>query len=458
MDSSHSPLSPNPGGTYAGIKATTDHGTVISFPAIEYGTYSSAFGESLRAPHPSTLIDATETTSHPAQGHDGSLQLSVTMPADAHLNEDLPVVAFIHGGGYESGRRDEPWFSGIQLATERVIMVSISYRLRLAGFAAFSNEDPNHYRGIDDCQVALEWIQRNIEDFGGDPTNVTLAGQSAGAGIALWLARRDHYRGAFRRVWAMSPGFPRSSFAKRKGVLRSVLSKPVTRTSFERIRSGKLESGYRRFRRLYPTDIGIGPAPFDADELAPLPIVISCTGQEFYEDGTVKRAEKRKPFHGFMRRHLGASRRYILNKERPIGQLLTDSMFTRAVVETAENTSGDVWVLRYQGTTSQPALHCCDIPWVLGSYQEVKGSKREFAPFVPANVPGAMHQRFLAFVHGQDPDWPAYARAVQNVLNPRKEIGRTRNSLEVFISGPRAGEEEVLEDTFRNVREGFGIA
>lgn len=136
---------------------------------------------------PGLFHDAT------AGSEDGELHIyapSGTVPVDG-----LPVLAFIHGGRFEEGSPAD--INGTALTRERFVVVSIGYRLGLAGFAQFHDDNPAHYRGIADVQLALEWLQHNIEGHGGDPTNITLIGQSAGAAIALWLARRDHYRGAF---------------------------------------------------------------------------------------------------------------------------------------------------------------------------------------------------------------------------------------------------------------------
>ena len=120
-------------------------------------------------------------------GEDGKemceLVLSITAPASAKPLDDLPVVVFIHGGSYDAGSYDEPWFNAVPFARDEVVTVSVSYRLGFSGFTRFDDEEPNRYRGIDDCEMALEWVQKNIENFGGNPTNVTLVGQSAGAGI-----------------------------------------------------------------------------------------------------------------------------------------------------------------------------------------------------------------------------------------------------------------------------------
>ena len=92
-------------------------------------------------------------------GEDGKemceLVLSITAPASAKPLDDLPVVVFIHGGSYEAGSYDEPWFNAVPFARDGVVTVSVSYRLGFSGFTRFDDDEPNRYRGIDDCEMAL---------------------------------------------------------------------------------------------------------------------------------------------------------------------------------------------------------------------------------------------------------------------------------------------------------------
>ena len=103
-----------------------------------------------------------------------------------------PVLVWIHGGGFFAGCNASPWYRGERFARDGVVLVSINYRLGIEGFLAV--EDGGVNRGVLDWLAALEWVQRNIEAFGGDPTAVTVAGQSAGgmaAAILLAIPRAD---------------------------------------------------------------------------------------------------------------------------------------------------------------------------------------------------------------------------------------------------------------------------
>ena len=121
------------------------------------------------------------------------LYLNIWTPAPGQTNKKLPVAMWIHGGAYMQGFGHEPEFDGEQWAKRNVILVTINYRLGMLGFLAhplLTEESPNHTSGnygILDQIAALKWIKNNIEQFGGDPGNVTIFGQSAGAGSVMNL-------------------------------------------------------------------------------------------------------------------------------------------------------------------------------------------------------------------------------------------------------------------------------
>jgi para-nitrobenzyl esterase len=114
------------------------------------------------------------------------LYLNIWTPASS-ANEHLPVIVWIYGGGYINGSSSMPLYWGDKLAHKGVIVVTIAYRLGPLGFLAYpelTQESPHHSSGnygLMDQIAALEWVQRNVAAFGGDPKNVTIAGQSSGS-------------------------------------------------------------------------------------------------------------------------------------------------------------------------------------------------------------------------------------------------------------------------------------
>lgn len=108
---------------------------------------------------------------------------------NARLNTDkLPVLIYFHGGGFTAGDGSEPRYDGENMAAKGVVVVTVNYRLGIFGFFAhpeLTKESPHHASGnygLMDQHAALLWVQKNIAAFGGDPSKVTIGGQSAGAG------------------------------------------------------------------------------------------------------------------------------------------------------------------------------------------------------------------------------------------------------------------------------------
>ncbi|PCC19717.1 carboxylesterase family protein [Brevibacterium aurantiacum] len=129
------------------------------------------------------------------------LRVSVTMPSEAGGHDsELPVLVWIHGGAYVAGAGDADIYDPHILVEEQnIIVVSVTYRLGVLGFLGTGK--PGHSNlGLLDQISALRWVQRNISAFGGDPSNVTIAGQSAGADSCAHLMIAQATEGLFHRV------------------------------------------------------------------------------------------------------------------------------------------------------------------------------------------------------------------------------------------------------------------
>jgi para-nitrobenzyl esterase len=140
------------------------------------------------------------------------LYLNVWAPADA-IGADLPVMVWIYGGGFQFGSSANPVYDGTALAQRAVVLVTLNYRVGIFGFLAhpeLSSESPQHVSGnygLLDQIAALQWVRRNIRAFGGNPDNVTIFGQSAGANSVDALMVAPAARGLFRQAIAESFGF-----------------------------------------------------------------------------------------------------------------------------------------------------------------------------------------------------------------------------------------------------------
>jgi len=137
------------------------------------------------------------------------LYLNIWSPAKAN---HLPVLVWIYGGAYINGSASMPLYWGDRLAHKGVIVVTSAYRLGPLGFLAhpeLTRESPHHSSGnygLMDQIAALEWIQKNIAAFGGDPKNVTIAGQSSGAISVSILMASPRAKGLFQRAIGESGG------------------------------------------------------------------------------------------------------------------------------------------------------------------------------------------------------------------------------------------------------------
>lgn len=117
-----------------------------------------------------------------------------------------PVMVFLHGGAFTYGAAGVPLYDGAALAARGVVIVTVNYRLGRLGFfahPALTREDPNGQLGnygIMDQVAALRWVKRNIAGFGGDPGNVTIFGESAGAGTVQILMSSPTSAGLFHKA------------------------------------------------------------------------------------------------------------------------------------------------------------------------------------------------------------------------------------------------------------------
>jgi len=135
------------------------------------------------------------------------LFLNIWAPADAR---NAPVFFWIHGGALTTGVGSDALYDGTALASRGLIVVSINYRMGVLGYLAhpeLSAESPEHISGnygLLDQIEALHWVKRNITAFGGDPANVTIAGESAGALSVMYLMASPPARGLFAKAIAES--------------------------------------------------------------------------------------------------------------------------------------------------------------------------------------------------------------------------------------------------------------
>ncbi|MFI4936684.1 MAG: carboxylesterase/lipase family protein [Caulobacterales bacterium] len=186
---------PAPGAKWTGVKAAEAFGPACMQPV------RTGFG-----PAPATSEDC--------------LTLNVWRPAQRPAGAKLPVMLWIHGGAFVSGSGGTPFYDGTHFAEHGVVIVTINYRLGRFGFFAHPALDggagPVGNYGLMDQIAALKWVQANIAAFGGDATNVTVFGESAGAISVNYLVASPAARGLFAKAIAES-GFGRATPYQLKG-------------------------------------------------------------------------------------------------------------------------------------------------------------------------------------------------------------------------------------------------
>lgn len=221
-------------------------------------------------------------------------RLSITLPADRGAGEQLPVLVWIHGGAYVSGAGDlrncDP---RALVAEQRVIVVTVTYRLGLFGYLGGAHGRPANL-GLFDQLEAVRWVHRNIAAFGGDPARVTLVGQSAGADAVAHLMAVPGATGLFARAIIQSAplGISRGRAAMTQAMQsaagpldpRAPVDELVTRQ--EAVSRAAARHGLRSAMPFGP-QYGYPPLPaergIDAawDEVAPdIPVLIGYTREE----------------------------------------------------------------------------------------------------------------------------------------------------------------------------------
>ncbi len=190
---------PEPAEPWEGVLAA-DHFAPMSMQTQSLPIYNSL--RQIIGFHDYKWFDFSDNYREPVS--EDSLYLNIWKPAGDV--KDCPVLVYVHGGSLQTG---QPWYqdyAGEGLAREGVIVVNMAYRLGIFGFFAdedLAAESPNNTTGnygLLDQILALQWVQDNIDSFGGDPENVTLAGESAGSACISALCTSPLAKGLFRRV------------------------------------------------------------------------------------------------------------------------------------------------------------------------------------------------------------------------------------------------------------------
>lgn len=213
--------------TEAGVVEGAQEGTIREFLGIPYAA-PPVGNLRWQAPQPPIAWNGVRKATHfgarcmqlpvysdmifrDAGDSEDCLYLNVWTPAD-DANAKLPVMVWVYGGGFQAGASSEPRQDGTNLAKHGVVVVSMNYRLGIFGFfvhpdlAKESGHNSAGNYGLLDQVAALRWVQKNIAAFGGDPSNVTIFGESAGSFSVSSLMASPLTKGLFEKAIGESGG------------------------------------------------------------------------------------------------------------------------------------------------------------------------------------------------------------------------------------------------------------
>jgi para-nitrobenzyl esterase len=375
---------------------------------------------------------------------DATLNVNVFTPEPGHRDARLPVLVYIHGGGYTAGSPASPWYDGRGFNRDGIVTVSVSYRLGFDGFGHIAGAPSN--RGVRDWIAALEWVRDNIEAFGGDPARVTIAGQSAGGGAVLTLLGLPAAQDLFHAVWALSPAIvsvPGERARTLAAKVANLAGVPPTRDGFASVPEERLKELQDAATRPEPKrrlagaqaflDDGLswGPA-IDGDLLtqstlasigagvgADKPLVLGATDDEFtMVTDSATRALRFAPAalvlgrtglpRETLREYLAANRPQLRKGTAAmLGRFVTDHVFRTGVVKAADaRADAATWVYRFSwpSPTRTWSLHCLDVPFWFDCL-DAPGVTTIAGDNPPRRLAEALHGAAAAFIRDGDPGW-----------------------------------------------------
>ena len=403
--------------------------------------------------------DATAYGATPQRWVDpaGTLIPEPSVPGEATLNVNvftprpdesagLPVLVWIHGGGYVSGSPASPWYDGRAFNRDGIVTVTISYRLGFDGFGWIDGAPQN--RGVLDWIAALQWVRDNIAAFGGDPGDVTVAGQSAGGGAVLTLLALPAAQGLFHRALSISGALgdvPADRARVTSQRLARTLGVEPTRDGFASAPEKAVEkhqvaaalrpgvTGIAALRVALSDAVPYGPVidgelitrgtvdALAAGAGAGTPLLLGATDDEFAMILDRSRRKLRVVPAGLALRLLApelTARRAYLRANRDLrgsaavlGRYISDHVFRALVVRVAEaRREAPTWVYRFSWVSPARglSLHCLDVPFWFDCL-DAPGVTALAGDAPPQALADALHGTAVAWVRDGDPGWATWS-------------------------------------------------
>ncbi|WP_440101074.1 carboxylesterase/lipase family protein [Streptosporangium sp. H16] len=357
---------------------------------------------------------------------DECLNLNVWTPADGE--DRLPVMVWIHGGSMRNGSASLPLYDGRAFARDGVVLVSINYRLGVEGFGVFPDAPDN--RGLLDQIAALTWVRENIAAFGGDPGNVTVCGESAGAIAIAALMTSPRAAGLFHRAILQSGPphtVPRGEGAKIVRSMARALRVPATAEAFAAVdRERLLDVQAVVVGRADPIGGGPGfhivvdgdvvpadPPPFEVD------LLLGSNREEyrlwFVPDGTVDRISGLTLRLALLRFRIPGRVARLYRAARPgarpgeiLGEMATDLLLRGPLNRLADSRPSRTFVYEFAWRSPVMGLGACHALEIGFVFDTLRAGEELTGPGAPQPLADAMHRAWVAFATSGDPGWVAW--------------------------------------------------
>ncbi|RQZ38558.1 carboxylesterase family protein [Burkholderia sp. Bp9099] len=396
---------------------------------------------------PSRLDFVMGPTAQGVQMSEDAYRLNVYTPS---LAGNLPVLFWIHGGGFVTGGA-LPCYSGTELARSgRAVVVTFNYRLGILGNLCMPGVAAGNF-SVTDILRALDWVRSNIERFGGNPEAITFAGQSAGAWYTRMLMGMKETAGLARSAAVLSlPGLPPLLPEEAHRIASDFCALAEFHDPAVDLRNAPVQVLLDLQARLLASRAGFGTVPVGfmpvavdrvaADPVtqslrfAPKPVMIGWTRHEtgsFFASNPAAVDATRSMVERVFQAELGeaGTRHYErVMQQRPgstpyaaLVELTSYSIFKRPAIEAAGSLAkagSDVYGYQFDIASRQPhvgAGHCFELPFAFGNFDDwtdapmLAGTSRAFAN----DLSGMMRSYLMNFIETGDPngdDLPAWTR------------------------------------------------